>query len=77
LLVAGYIRIIKKKFGMGMLGFGLVLIMIAIVLLFQQYPRHGVISLFHTQFDIKQYAAIFVMIICLLVYRKWNKREQE
>jgi amino acid permease len=58
-----------------MLGFGLILLVLAVILLFQQYPRHGVISVCNIQFDIKQYAALFVMIICFLIYRKWNRKE--
>jgi len=40
LLVVGFVRIIKKKFGYGLLGFSLLLVVIAAILLLQQYPRH-------------------------------------
>ena len=65
----------KRKFGMGMLGFAILLIVIAIILMLQQYVRHGVISLLGATFDIKQYAAILIAIRCFLIYRKWNRPE--
>lgn len=73
LLVVGFIRIIKKRFGYGLLGFSLLLVIIAIVLFFQQYPRHGVISLGSVVFDIKQYAALLVALRCFLIFRKWKR----
>ncbi len=77
IIVVGYIRIFKKKFGRGLLWFGLMLLVIALVLLLQQYPRHGVLSLLWVKFDIKQYAAILVAVLCFLIYRKRNKSEGE
>lgn len=73
LLVAGYIRVIKKRFGYGLLGFALLLVLIAIILLFQQYPRHGVVSIGSSVFDIKQYAALLIALRCFLIFRKWKK----
>ena len=75
LLVTAGIRLVKKKFGYGLLGFAFLLVVIAIVLLFQQYPRHGVISLWWAVFDIKQYAALLVALRCFLLFRKWKKME--
>lgn len=75
LLTVAYIRVIKKRFWAGLLWFSIVLILIAFILLFQQYPRHWVISLWWVTFDIKQYAAIFFALWCYLIYRKWNKVE--
>lgn len=74
LMVAMYIKIIKKKrFGYGMLGFALVLILISIILLFQQYSRHAVFSVGNIMFDIKQYAAWILALISYLTYRKRQK----
>ena len=71
--MAGFIRVIKKKFGYGLLGFSILLVVIAIILLLQQYPRHGVISLGKAVFDIKQYAALLVALRCFLLFRKSKK----
>jgi hypothetical protein len=73
LLVAAGIRVIKKRFGYGLLGFAVMLVIIAFILLFQQYPRHGVISIGSLIFDIKQYAALLVALWCLLIFRKRKK----
>jgi hypothetical protein len=73
LLVSGYIRIIKKKFGYGLLGFAILLVVIAGILFFQQYPRHGVVSIGEAVFDIKQYAALLVALRCFLIFRKWKR----
>ena len=73
LLVAGFIRVIKKRFGYGLLGFSILLVVMAIILFFQQYPRHGVLAIGEAVFDIKQYAAILVAIRCFLIFRKWRR----
>lgn len=77
LLVTLYIRIIKKKFGYGLLGFAVLLLIIALILLFQQYPRHGVVTIWLAVFDIKQYAALLVALRCFLLFRKWKKMESK
>ncbi len=56
-----------------MLGFALLLLLLASILLFQQYPRRVVFSLGTLMFDIKQYVAIFFALISLFVYRKRKK----
>lgn len=72
LLSVIFVRIIRKKrFGYGMLGFSLLALLVGIVLMFQNYPRHGVFTLGHIMFDIKQYAALLAAIWSFLVYRKW------
>ena len=74
LIVTLYINIIKKKkFGYGMLGFAIMLILISLILLLQQYPRHAVFSLGNIMFDIKQYTAWFVALISYLTFRKRKK----
>ncbi len=74
LFVTLYIKIIKKKkFGYGMLGFAIMLILISLILLLQQYSRHAVFSLGNIMFDIKQYFAWFVALISYLAFRKRQK----
>ena len=71
LLAVVFVRAIRRKrFGFGMLGFSILSILVGIVLMFQHYPRHGVISLGHVMFDVKQYAAILAAVWSYLVYRK-------
>ena len=71
LFVVLYIKILKKKrFGYGMLGFSLILILISLVLLLQQYPRHVVFSLGTLMFDIQQYSAWIVALICYFIYKR-------
>jgi len=74
LFIALYIKILKKKrFGYGMLGFAVLLIFISLVLILQQYSRHAVFSLGTIMFDIKQYAAWILAIICYVTYRRRQK----
>lgn len=69
-----WIKIIKKKrFGYGMLGFALLLLLLGAVLILQQYSRHAVFSLGAIMFDIKQYSAVIVAVFCYFVYRKWQR----
>ena len=77
LFVVVLIRFIRRKraFGYGMLGFSLLSLLVGIVLMFQHYPRHGVLTLGHVTFDIKQYAAILVAIWCFWIYKKWIHRQ--
>jgi len=75
LFVVLYIKLLKKKrFGYGMLGFAVMLLMISLVLIGQQYSRHMVFSLGSIMFDIKQYSAWIVAGICYLIYIKWQKK---
>ena len=62
-----------KEFGLGLLGFVLLLIWLTIVFYFQQYPKYWVTSLLWITFDIKHYAAIFTILLCLAVYFKWKR----
>jgi len=65
----------KRRFGLWMWGFVLTLLMINIVLLFQQYPRYGVMSVFESlTLDIKQYVSFVLAMLCLIFYYKWEKR---
>ena len=63
----------KKKFGYGMLGFAVLLVFLSLILLLQQYARHIVFSLWDVMFDLKQYSAWIIAIICYIVYRKRQK----
>jgi len=47
LLIVAFIRFVRRRktFGYGMLGFSLLSLLVGIVLMFQHYPRHGVLSL--------------------------------
>ena len=73
-LVVLLIKIIKKRrFGYGMLGFSLFLLLIGGILLLQQYSRHMVFSLGNIMLDMKQYFSWILAIICYIVYRKWHK----
>ncbi len=74
LFVVLFIKIIKKKtFGYGMLGFALILLVLSILLLLQQYSRHAVFSLGGIVFDLNQYAAWIAALISYLTYKKWQK----
>lgn len=77
LLVAWYITVVKKKFGIGMLGFAIMLVVLALILMLQQYPRHGVVTIWGIMFDIKQYAALLIALRCFFIYRKWRKTEEK
>lgn len=67
---------ITKQIGIGFLGFVYLLILINIVLLYQQYPRYGIIPFGEYTLDIKQYASIIAIVICFWIYRKWKKAKQ-
>lgn len=74
LFVVLYIKILKKKkFGYGMLGFVIILILISLILLIQQYSRHAVFSLGSIMFDVKQYSAWILALICYFAYKRWQK----
>jgi len=78
LLTALFILIlkqIKKKTGYGMLGFAILLFVINIILMFQQCPRYGVISIGSVMIDIKQYVSFLAIMYCL--YINHIRRENE
>jgi len=77
LLVAAFIRIRKRKFGYGLLGFAILLVVVAAILTVQQYPRHGVFHIGSIMIDCKQYVALLIALRCLLIYRKWRKVADE
>lgn len=55
--------------------FGLLFFLLAIVLMFQLYPRHGVISIGTIRFDINQYILIVLSIICFVGYIYNHKKQ--
>lgn len=74
LFVVIFIKSIKKKFfGYGMLGFTLLLILVSLILIGQQYPRHAVVSIGNIMLDIKQYVAWFVAFVAYMTYKNWKK----
>jgi len=56
-----------------MLGFSLILIVIALILMIQQYSRHAVFSIGNIMFDVKQYASLIAALISYLAFRKRQK----
>lgn len=68
---------ITKQIGIGFLGFVYLLIVLNIILLYQQYPRYGIIPFGEYTLDIKQYASIIAMALCFWVYRKRKKAKQQ
>jgi hypothetical protein len=59
------------------LGFAILLFIINIVLLFQQYPRYGVISMGSVMIDIKQYVSFLAIMYCLYIHHKRRQHELE
>ncbi len=68
-----YIRklVLKKKW-LGLLWLAILLIVVNIVMMMQQYPRYMVISLWNISIDIKQHISFFVIMFCIYLYKKWN-----
>lgn len=65
-------KIIWKKRGIWMQWLALLLIMMNIILMMQQYPRYMVISVGNISFDIKQHISFFVIMLCLYYHKKRN-----
>lgn len=80
LLSAVFIRFKKylnqKRFGYGFLWFAVLLIVINIVLMFQQYPRYLVFGVGWLRFDIKQHISFFIIMLCLYTYNKLTKQQE-
>gem|GEM_PF-2049040 len=56
-----------------MLGFTITLILVSLILMLQQYARHAVFSLGNIMFDLKQYSAWILALICYFTYKRWQK----
>jgi len=63
----------KRKYGYGLWWFVFLLIAINIIFLFQQYPKHGIVSLGSSTLDIKQHVSFLVVMFCIWVYYKWKR----
>jgi len=68
---------ITKQIGIGFLGFVYLLILLNIILLYQQYPRYGIIPFGEYTLDIKQYISLIAMVISFRVYRKRKNERQQ
>lgn len=66
--------IILKKNWLWMWWLIWILIVFNIAFLFQSYPRYGLITIFWTSFDIKQYASLFIIILWIIIAIKWEKK---
>ncbi|MDR0860772.1 MAG: hypothetical protein LBO09_07575 [Candidatus Peribacteria bacterium] len=55
----------------GLLG---LLVVINGCFLFQNYPRYGLLTLFGTSFDVKQYLSAFMLIVGVVVIVRWNRK---
>lgn len=71
--IAWIMRRMRHSSGMWLVWFAWLLFFIGCIMMIQQYPRHGVLSLVGMTFDIKQYIAWIVMIWAILLYYKWKK----
>ncbi len=69
-------KAITKKEGWWFIGFGVLLLLINVVFNYQQYTRHGVVSVLGGTLDIKNILAIVVWIICLIVGMRIIKRKR-
>lgn len=75
LLIALYVhirRVVWNKRGYGMQWLAILLVMVNIILVMQQYPRYMVFSLGNISFDIKQHISFFVIMLCLYYHKKRN-----
>jgi len=73
-LIFLFLKKIKKRFGLWMWGMSLLLVTINLILLLQQYPRYWVVTIGNITFDIKQHISFLVIMFCLWVYYKWERR---
>lgn len=62
-----------KKFGFGLIGFIVFIILLNIVFFFQQYPKYITISYENIIFDIKNYISFFIIMICFYTYHQRNR----
>ena len=73
-IIVSLLSIIFKKNWMGMWWLIWILIVFNIVFLFQSYPKYGLITVFRSSFDIKQYISLIVIVLCILTAIKWEKK---
>lgn len=73
-VIFNFIKIFRKKNGIGMRALLGLLIVINTCFLFQNYPRYGLITLFGTSFDVKQYLSAIIFIAGVIVTLRWNRK---
>ena len=73
-IIISLISIISKKNWLWMRWLIGILIVFNIAFLFQSYPRHWLITLLWTSFDIKQYISFIVIIYCIITAIKREKK---
>lgn len=66
---------IVGKTGVGLWGFIILLVVINITLVLQQYPRYGVVRMWDIVLDIKQYVSFLIALLCLYIYDKWDNKK--
>ena len=73
-LIVTVLKLIKKRSGIWLLWFILLFVLFMAILPFWNYPAHGVMSVFWMfTLDINYYVLIFLIVFCLLSYRKLSK----
>ncbi|GHV27638.1 hypothetical protein FACS1894176_09720 [Bacteroidia bacterium] len=73
-VIFNFCKIFRKKNGLGMRGLLGLLVVINICFLFQNYPRYGLLTLFRTSFDVKQYLSALIFIVGVIVIVRWNRK---
>lgn len=67
-------RKISKKNGLWLWWFAILLLIVNIVFIYQQYPRYGVVSRGNIVLDIKQYISLIIILLCIYTY---DQRDNE
>mgnify|MGYP001805954180 CR=1 FL=1 len=70
-------RHIKKLTSIGIWGFIILLVLLNIVFMFQQYPRYWVFTVFWLTFDVIQYFTLIVILYLLFVNRRRKRQDQQ
>lgn len=76
LAIVYFVRQKVKKFGIGLLGFSLLLFFVNIILQFQSYPRFWVVSFGEITLDVKNYISFLIIMICMYIYIWWNSKNK-
>jgi hypothetical protein len=66
---------IQNQIGIGMLWLAYLLIVVNIVILYQQYPRYGIVPFGEYTLDIKQYVSVIICILLISIHRKRQKQK--
>lgn len=64
---------IENKVGIGMLWLWYIIVLLNIIILYQQYPRYGIVPFGEYTLDIKQYVSFIIFVIAVSIYRKRDK----